>query len=68
MPTYSFICQKCKNNFDLYASFEEYDKKDPKKFRCPNCGSIKIQQNFSNIIFNNKSGKEKKQWCCGCDR
>ena len=65
MPTYSFICQKCQNSFSLEASFEEYVKKDPKKFCCPKCGSIKIKQTINNVFFvkNNKDGGSIR---CSC--
>lgn len=64
MPTYSYICQKCKNQFLIEASFAEYDKKDPKKFRCSKCGSKKIKQTFSEIYFV-KNGA-KRQFRCNC--
>ncbi len=65
MPAYSFICQKCKNNFDLNASFGEYDRKDPKKFYCPKCHSKKIVQSLKNIYFIKKDGKNPVR--CNCN-
>jgi len=70
MPTYSFICQKCQNSFEIEASFMEYDKKDPKKFRCPKCGSKKIKQTFGDIYFikNTNSGNNFSCSCGGCQK
>ncbi len=65
MPTYNFVCEKCQNHFSLEASFAEYDKKDPKKFCCPKCGSKKIKQTFTEIFFV-KSNKGKNNIGCAC--
>jgi len=66
MPIYNFVCQKCQNSFSLEATFEEYDKKEPKKFCCPKCGSKKIKQTFGNIFFvKNGSGKNSIRCNCG---
>ena len=64
MPTYSYLCQKCKNQFLIEATFSEYDKKDPKKFRCLRCGSTKIKQTFSEIYFAKSAGR--RQFNCNC--
>ena len=56
MPNYTYICQKCQKEFTLYATFEEYDKKDPKKFSCPKCGSTDIKQNIGGFLFITGSG------------
>ncbi|MGW8325797.1 MAG: FmdB family zinc ribbon protein, partial [Desulfobacterales bacterium] len=34
MPTYEFVCEKCKKSFTLMMKISEYEKK---KFRCPKC-------------------------------
>jgi len=66
MPTYSFVCQKCQSPFEIEASFAEYDKKDPEKFRCPKCGSRKIKQTFTEIFFvKGKKGKNNIRCACG---
>ena len=44
MPTYEFVCEKCKKNFALMMSISEYEKK---KFRCPKCKSTKVKQQVS---------------------
>lgn len=55
MPNYTYVCQKCRKDFSLYASFDEYDKKDPKKFKCTYCGSTDIKQKIGNVFFINGS-------------
>ena len=66
MPTYSFVWQKCPNSFSLEASFEEYDKKSPKKFSCPKCGSKKIKQILTNVFFlKNNKGEGNIRCSCG---
>jgi len=44
MPTYEFLCEKCKKSFSLILSVAEYEKK---KFRCPKCKSLKVKQQIS---------------------
>jgi putative FmdB family regulatory protein len=65
MPIYSFICQKCQNSFEIEASFMEFDKRDPKKFCCPKCGSKKIKQTFTEVFFV-KDNKGKNNIRCAC--
>lgn len=55
MPNYKYICQECKKDFSLYATFDEYDKKDPQKFKCPHCGSTEMQQDIGIVFFINGS-------------
>jgi putative FmdB family regulatory protein len=44
MPTYEFLCEKCKKPFSLILSIAEYEKK---KFRCPKCKSQKVKQQIA---------------------
>ena len=46
MPTYEFVCEKCKKNFTLTIKVAEYDKK---KFRCPKCKGNKVKQLISSF-------------------
>ena len=46
MPTYEFICEKCKKSFTLMMKIAEYEKK---KFRCPKCKSKKVKQQVSSF-------------------
>jgi putative FmdB family regulatory protein len=47
MPTYEFMCEKCKKIFPLLMSISEYEKK--KKFRCPKCKSTRVKQQISSF-------------------
>lgn len=53
MPTYDFICQKCKHIFEKYMSFDE----DRSKLRCPKCKSRKIEKNFGSVQMGVTKGK-----------
>jgi putative FmdB family regulatory protein len=44
MPTYEFVCEKCKKRFTLILKIAEYEKKD---FRCPKCKSKKVTQKIA---------------------
>jgi len=41
MPTYEFVCDKCKKSFSLILKLADYEKK---KFNCPKCKSKKVKQ------------------------
>ena len=44
MPTYDFLCEKCKKSFSLMLKVSEYEKK---KYRCPKCKSKKLRQQIT---------------------
>ena len=44
MPTYEFMCQKCKKPFTLVLSISEYEKDN---FECPKCKSTKVKQQIT---------------------
>ena len=44
MPSYDFICEKCKKKFTLFLTISEHEKT---KFRCPKCKSTKVKQQIS---------------------
>jgi len=46
MPTYEFICEKCKKPFTLIMKISEYEKK---KFQCPKCKSRKVKQKITSF-------------------
>ena len=46
MPTYEFICEKCKKRFSLMMKISEYEKK---KYRCPKCKSKKVKQQITSF-------------------
>jgi putative FmdB family regulatory protein len=45
MPIYEFICERCRNNFELLA----IKKDDTVEIKCPNCGSENIERVMSKI-------------------
>jgi len=54
MPSYEFICEKCKKAFTLIISISEYEKK---KFRCPKCKSTRVKQQITpfQVVTSKKS-------------
>jgi len=46
MPTYEFICEKCKKPFTLIMKISEYEKKN---FVCPKCKSKKVKQQVTSF-------------------
>ena len=46
MPTYEFMCEKCKKKFTLTMTVVEYEKK---KGRCPKCKGRKVKQLISSF-------------------
>jgi len=49
MPTYEFMCEKCKKPFSLILSLAEYEKG---RFRCPACKSTKVRQQITPFTVN----------------
>jgi putative FmdB family regulatory protein len=46
MPSYDFVCEKCKKKFTLVMPISEHEKT---KFRCPKCKSTKVKQQISSF-------------------
>lgn len=46
MPSYDFVCGKCKKKFTLTMSVSEYEKTKP---RCPKCKSTGVKQQISSF-------------------
>ena len=46
MPIYDFVCHKCNKPFTLFITVSEHEKKN---FKCPECGSPKVEQQVSPI-------------------
>jgi putative FmdB family regulatory protein len=49
MPTYEFLCQKCKKRFELVLSLAQYDREMKKKTKCPKCGSTSVVRQISTV-------------------
>ncbi len=41
MPTYEYVCKKCRKRFTQSMTVMEYEKK---KARCPKCSSSQLEQ------------------------
>jgi len=46
MPTYEFVCARCKASFSLFLKVSDYEKK---KFSCPKCKSKKVKQQLTSF-------------------
>jgi putative FmdB family regulatory protein len=47
MPTYDYLCKKCKRTFTMSLTIREYEKK---KTKCPHCGSTSLQQQVTSFM------------------
>lgn len=43
MPVYTFKCNKCNNSFELFATYQGYDKLKPK---CDSCQSSDVDRSY----------------------
>lgn len=46
MPTYDFRCKKCGKRFDVFLSFNDYEKAE---IKCSFCGSTEVQRKIGRI-------------------
>jgi putative FmdB family regulatory protein len=46
MPVYEFRCNRCRKEFEVIESISEYD---PKKVKCPKCGSSQVERVWSDV-------------------
>ena len=46
MPSYNYRCQDCKRRFEVYLSYDEYDKQE---VHCTNCNSLNVQRQIGRI-------------------
>jgi len=49
MPTYEFLCQKCKKPFEQIYSLEAYERAMKKKIKCPKCRSTRVVRQISAV-------------------
>jgi len=57
MPIYEFICQECKNIFELLAIKEG----DLVEMKCPTCDSDNLERVMSKVTVTSGVGSGKKQ-------
>lgn len=53
MPTYEYVCLKCKKSFTTVMSISEYEKG---KVNCPKCGKGQVKQQVT--AFQTKTSKK----------
>jgi len=46
MPTYDFLCNDCKQRFDVFMTFDEYGKKT---VTCTHCGSRDVRRRMTKV-------------------
>lgn len=49
MPTYTFICEKCDHEFEIFQTFDQYEKT---VVVCERCGSEKVVRDYRNDALN----------------
>lgn len=49
MPTYEFLCEKCRKVFEQIWSLSEYDKRLKEKRKCPFCGSTQVVKTITSV-------------------
>jgi putative FmdB family regulatory protein len=47
MPTYEYLCKKCRKKFALFMSVSTHDTK---KVRCPKCKSTQVEQQLNTFF------------------
>ncbi len=47
MPTYDYVCNKCKKRFSLVMSMSDYEKK---KAKCPKCASADVSRSVQQFF------------------
>ena len=47
VPTYEYVCKKCRKKFTLFLTVSAHDKK---KIRCPKCKSTQVEQQFHSFF------------------
>jgi putative FmdB family regulatory protein len=57
MPIYEFICQECKNIFELLAIKES----DLVEIKCPTCDSDNLERVLSKVTVTSRGNSDKKQ-------
>ena len=64
MPAYDFVCEDCRNEFEIWGTVEEYSKGLVKN--CPFCGSEKIEQKLNRVgVMRGARGGSSGPSCCG---
>ena len=51
MPTYEYVCKKCRKRFTQSMTVMAYEKK---KARCPKCSSSQLEQVLQSFVVTSK--------------
>ncbi len=46
MPTYQYRCKDCQENFNLFMTYEEFDRRN---VECPHCGSSQVDRVIGSV-------------------
>ena len=60
MPSYNYRCQDCKRRFEVYLSYDEYDKQE---VHCTNCNSLSVQRQIGRIRIAHSEEHDDDQTC-----
>ncbi len=47
MPTYDYVCEKCRKSFSMQLTLKEHDKRT---ITCPKCKSRQVKQKVSSFF------------------
>ena len=56
MPSYDFVCQDCRDPYEVRISMSDYSAGEGRQ--CPGCGSTNVERTFTgvNVIAGSRSG------------
>ncbi|MEL7562002.1 zinc ribbon domain-containing protein [Dehalogenimonas sp. 4OHTPN] len=57
MPLYDYICQKCKNKFEMLRKFS-----DSSPVACPKCASTEVTRKPATFITGGDKHKQHPHW------
>lgn len=64
MPTYDFICNTCKQRFDVFQTFSEYGKI---AVTCIHCGSDKVRRRMTKVRIAKSDNSRMESMTDGID-
>jgi putative FmdB family regulatory protein len=66
MPTYTYVCNNCKERIEIEASIEEKEKGI--NVKCPECGSKDVYRVFDCFVMGSEDTTDSSSSCptCGC--
>ncbi len=47
MPTYDYVCRKCRKRFSIHMTISAHDAK---KVRCPKCKGSQVEQQLNSFF------------------